>query len=378
MENENNEEKKAHIYEIDFLRAITVFSVVTIHSFASTSFLYKSTFATDLIALFIHILHYNREIFVFVTGLVLTYVYYHRKFSTLKFWSKRLLFIFVPYVAWSIVYVKINNPTLHLDQLFSLFWNDLWTGNASYQLYYILLTLQYYLIFPFFLWFIKKIDKHPLIVLSTSFALQIIMIYFDFTYLQRGPLTHLPIVKNFITPYQDRLFIIYQFYFVFGAIVAIYMDKSYKLIQKYGKFLPWIVIISLLCFSFYFFHQLRIKDPLSYALGVLQPSVVIFSTVIIVFFAWLSTLWVKKKQFFRLIKGISDVSFGIFFVHVLILTYIIQKILPILPPTIPILERIILVDLATFISSVIICLLLIRTKFLSWTIGRAAVKRSRN
>ena len=87
MENEKNEEKKAHIYEIDFLRALTVFSVVTIHSFSAASFLYSdSTGATDMIALFIHILHYNREIFIFVTGLVLTYVYYNRSFSAIKFW----------------------------------------------------------------------------------------------------------------------------------------------------------------------------------------------------------------------------------------------------------------------------------------------------
>jgi peptidoglycan/LPS O-acetylase OafA/YrhL len=217
MENENNEEKKAHIFEIDFLRAITVFSVVTIHSFASMSYLYsKNPQATKMIALFIHLLHYNREIFIFVTGLVLTYVYYHRPFSAVRFWSKRLLFIFVPYVLWTIIYILINNTKLPTDKYLSLFWTDLLTGNASYQLYYISLALQYYALFPFFLWFIKKVSKYPLTILIISFIIQISMIYFDFTFLQKGPLVQTSIVKNFLSPYQDRLFFSYQFFFIAG------------------------------------------------------------------------------------------------------------------------------------------------------------------
>lgn len=374
MENEKNEEKKAHIYEIDFLRAITVFSVVTVHAFTSTAYLYSgSIFATDMIALFTHALHYNREAFTFVTGLVLTYVYYHRSFSAGKFWSKRLLVIFIPYVLWSLFYVKINNNTLGFNNYLSLFWTDLITGNASYQLYYILLALQYYAIFPFFLWFIKKFKNHLLAVLLISFAIQLVTIYLDFTYIQKGPLTQLPIVNSFLTPYQDRLFISYQFFFVFGAIVAVYMDKAYKFLEKHGRLIPWFGLVSLFFFAFYFLHQLHIES-MSYALSALQPSVVLYSIVAIIFFSWLSTIWVKEKKMFKLVKAISDTSFGIFFVHVLILNYLIQKILPLLPVSIPIWEKMILIDLTTFIASIIVCLLLIRTKYLSWTIGHAAKK----
>ncbi|HSX09149.1 MAG TPA: acyltransferase [Candidatus Saccharimonadales bacterium] len=368
MENENNEEKKAHIYEIDFLRAITVFSVVIIHTFASCAFLYsRSTFGTDAIALFIHLLHYNREIFVFVTGLVLTYVYYHRAFSPFKFWSKRLLFIFIPYILWSLIYVWINNSLNN-------FWMDILTGNASYQLYYISLALQYYLLFPFFLWFIKKISHHPIAVILISFILQVAMIYFDFAYLQKGPLTQTSFVKNVIIPYQDRLFITYQFFFIAGSIVAIYMNKIYAFVKNYGRLLSIIFAITFLCYSIYFLHQLH-TESMTYALSVLQPSVIFYSIAVIPFFSWLSILWVGKKKLFRLIKGISDTSFGIFFVHVMILTYFIQHVIPIMPAEVPTLEKIIFTSLMTFILSLIICLILLRIPFLRWTIGRGGQKR---
>ncbi len=376
METEPNEEKKSHIYEVDFLRALTVFSVVAIHSIASTSYLYSSSFlATRYTALFIHLLHYNREIFVFVTALVLTYVYHQRSFSTKKFWGKRLLFIFVPYVLWSFIYVKLNNPTLPLGSYLSLSAYDVLTGNASYQLYYILLALQYYAIFPFFLRFIKKIGKHPLTVLCISFIIQVSMIYIDFTYFQKGTFTNLPFINQFFLPYQDRLFITYQFFFVFGAIVALYINTSYQLIRKYGPFLIWPIIVVLSCYALYFFHQLNIKEPMSYALTVLQPSVIIYSTCIIPFFAWISTVWAKKKKMFGCIKAISDASFGIFFVHVLILNYVIQKLVPILQPTVPIVEIMITTVILTFTSALLLSHILLYIPFLGWTVGRGRKKR---
>lgn len=222
MDSQKNEEKKAHIFEIDFLRAITVFSVVTIHTFSSTTFLYpKNQFITDMLNLFIHALHYNREMFVFVTGLVLTYVYYHRQFSATKFWSKRLLVIFIPYALWTLLYVFVNRTEMD-------FWLDILTGGASYQLYYILLAMQYYVLFPFFLWFIKKVSNHPVSVLIISLIIQLLMLYFDFTYVQKGALSHVHFIKFYILPYQDEFFITYQFFFVLGSIVGIHFNKIYR------------------------------------------------------------------------------------------------------------------------------------------------------
>ena len=99
---------RAHIYEIDLIRTITVFSVVTLHSLASTQFLLPNESSLDLINLVIHIIHYNRMMFMFLTGLVLTYAYFGRPFSAKRFWKRRTLLIFIPYVFWSVIYVKLT------------------------------------------------------------------------------------------------------------------------------------------------------------------------------------------------------------------------------------------------------------------------------
>jgi surface polysaccharide O-acyltransferase-like enzyme len=159
---DTNIQKRAHIFEIDLLRAITIFSVVALHSFADTSNLFaKSLQSIKLLALFVHYLHFNREMFIFVTGLVLTYAYYKRPFSLKKFWFRRTVFIVIPYIFWSLIYVKVNNYNLDLWSYIKLSYFDILSGNASYQLYYILLAIEFYLIFPAFLWFLKKIHNFP-------------------------------------------------------------------------------------------------------------------------------------------------------------------------------------------------------------------------
>lgn len=367
---QDTSQKPTHIYEIDFLRAVTVFSVVTIHSVSATLFIYsydaRATFITNFI---IHVLHYNREMFIFVTGLVLTYVYYYRNYSVKKFWFKRVLLIFIPYVAWSLIYIKIKNPTLNGDDFFKLFWYDVYSGSASYQLYYILLALQFYAIFPFFLWFIRKVSKYPFIVLLLSFFIQMDLISLDFTYLQTG--NHHGNIMNWILKYQDRIFLLYQFFFVAGAFAAIYINKCFQLLKKYGMLSPFLCIVEVIGLQFLFDYQINTQhESYKYTMSVLQPSIVPLSIIVIVFSFWLSTLWAKKQRLFGLIKAISDTSFGIYFIHVLILDYVIHTILPMLPSDIPGIWQMTFATLTTFISSLGICLLLLRIPFLSWTIGR--------
>jgi len=106
------------------------------------------------------------------------------------------------------------------------------------------------------------------------------------------------------------------------------------------------------------------------ATSVLQPSVALYSTVVLIFFFYLAYLWAKRRKLYSLIKIISDTSFGIYFVHVLMLTYIAQYLLPLMSHSIPVPIKMITVLLIAFTLSVIFCFILLKIPFLSWTIGR--------
>src|SRR5579875_3706081 len=90
---------KNYLYEVDLMRGCTAFTVVAIHSLSSAALLLSSNAA--LIALIGHLFHYNRELFIFISGLVLTYRYFDdHTFSKKRFWWSRFITIFIPYALW--------------------------------------------------------------------------------------------------------------------------------------------------------------------------------------------------------------------------------------------------------------------------------------
>jgi poly(3-hydroxybutyrate) depolymerase/surface polysaccharide O-acyltransferase-like enzyme len=363
-------QKRIHIYEIDLIRAITVFSVVAIHTLAYTNTLFKSKTAFDWINIFGHMLHYNREMFVFVTGLVLTYVYFNKPFSAKKFWLKRFTFVLIPYILWSIFYVIINHPDQSILYYSKLSAWDVLTGDASFQLYYILLALQFYALFPLFLLLLRKIAKYPWKSMIISFVIQIIFLYVDFHFLQYH-VSKAPHWQQAFVKFQDRIFLLYQFFFVLGAFAAIYLSAMQKFFVKYGKYVILLFLAASALFVWYSYKQLFIwHEQLMYATSVLQPSVVLYSTVVILFFAYLSVLWEKRKPFYKMIRVIAESSFGIYFVHVLALSIITTSLLPYIPSSVPVLLRIALVLLLAFSASTVFCWILLKTSWLSWTIGK--------
>lgn len=362
---------REYLHEIDLVRAITVFSVVAIHTLSYTSFLVTKQSSIHFLNLIIHLLHYNREMFMFVTGLVLTYVYFSRPFSAKRFWLRRALFVLIPYLLWTLIYVIINNPGKNLMEYIQLFLLNSLTGDASFQLYYILLSLQFYLLFPLYLLFLKRVIHHPWLTLGISFVVQMVFLYIDFHYLQTGKI-HLSKSVQTLVHYQDRIVFVYQFFFVLGSFAAVYMSYARTFILQYGRWLLAFFVGGVILYSLYYYTQLNMMHlSIQTATTVLQPSVVLYSIVIIFFFMWLATLWSEKVPWYKLIKLISDTSFGIYFVHVLIISLTMQFVLPLVPGFVPVVGKILFVLLLAFSFSVLFCSLLLKTPYLSWTIGKA-------
>jgi surface polysaccharide O-acyltransferase-like enzyme len=149
------------------------------------------------------------------------------------------------------------------------------------------------------------------------------------------------------------------------------MENAYRFLKKHGRLLPSIFLLTLLCYAVYFDFQINNQnDAFTYALSVLQPSVMIYSTIVIIFFSYLSTLWVKKQSFMPIIKMVSDASFGIFFVHVLILNLLVSYALPLISPVLPPLLTVSYITFATFFLSICVCVFIMKIPYLRWAIGR--------
>src|SRR2546421_8192909 len=237
MNAKNDQQARPYIYELDLMRPVTAVTVIAVHVLAFTLFLNKTTAGMQVQYGIITSVHLTREVFMFITALALTYVYFGRPFSGKRFWVRRSIGVLVPYCIWSIAYTWVNTSQHSPAAFAKLALFNILTANASYQLYYILLTLQLYLVLPLFLLFLKHIKQHPWRALSISFALQVLLMYADYRYLQQGTLASSG-VWQVVAAYQDRFLLTYQFYFILGGLAALYLKQARAFVLSHGK---WIV-----------------------------------------------------------------------------------------------------------------------------------------
>jgi surface polysaccharide O-acyltransferase-like enzyme len=132
--------RRPHVHELDRLRIVTALSVVIVHVLMFTMYVEHSPLSIDAQNAFVANSYYTRELFMFVTGSALVYVYFGKPFNWRYVWKRRGIGVFMPYTLWSVIYTVVNNRG-HPWQWYvrpSLF--NFATGSASYQFYYILMT----------------------------------------------------------------------------------------------------------------------------------------------------------------------------------------------------------------------------------------------
>src|SRR3989475_9590967 len=372
------EQTRPYIYELDLLRAVTAVTVVAVHVLSGTTMLNHTQAGLQVQnGIFISV-SVTRDVFMFITALALAYVYFGRPFSGKRFWAKRSIGILVPYCIWSIAYTWVNTSQHSPAAFAKLALLNILTGNASYQLYYILLTLQLYLVLPLFLLFLTHIKHHPWRALSMSFALQVLLMYADYRYLQQGTLASSG-VWQVVAAYQERFLLTYQFYFILGGLAALSLQQERAFVLRHGKWIVGGFVLALAALWVHFLLQVDVyHESLYYATSVLQPMMTFYSPAIIMLLCWLACRWASRTdqqghpKGYRFWRTLSDASFGIYLVHVFILTALLQWVVPLMPEAWPVALRVFFTWFLTAGGAAAISILLMKTPVLSHLVGRSA------
>ena len=371
------EQTRPYIYELDLMRPVTAVTVVAVHVLSGTAMLNHTQAAMQVQSGIFISVHMTREVFMFITALALTYVYFGRPFSGKQFWAKRSIGVLLPYCIWSIAYTWVNTSQHSPGAFAKLTLFNILTGNASYQLYYILLTLQLYLVLPLFLLFLKHIKQHPWRALSISFALQVLLMYADYRYLQQGTLASSG-VWQVVAAYQDRFLLTYQFYFILGGLAALSLQQERAFVLRYGKWIVSGFVLALAALWVHFLLQVDVyHESLYYATSVLQPMMTFYSPAVIMLLCWLACRWASRTdqqghpKGYRFWRILSDASFGIYLVHVFILTALLQWGVPLMPEAWPVALRVFLTWFLTAGGAAAITILLMKTPVLSYLVGRS-------
>ena len=374
-----------HLYEVDVIRVVTALCVIGVHVVA-----FALLGTTGPVGEFVQYavkssLHFTREIFLSISAFVLVVVYGKRTLSAGTFWKKRGIGVLFPYVAWTYFYEQQKTNGMHLSpiQWTGGFLLDLVTGKASYQLYFILLTLELYLILPWFLRFIKRFGSHPWRLLALSFALQMVLFVWDFNYAQLPPFSNTT-VGHLINVYQDNFLPVYQFYLILGALAALHLEQLRAFVIRHGVWTIAALALSLALLLGNLWYQTYVTHlGLDYGSSVFQPAMPLYALSVSVFLYWLAYRWSISRapgppRGYKVWGLLSDISFGIYLLHVYILNRALIGFLGSLPSAWPAALRIFLLWVFVAGLTCVICTVMLYTPGLSRLIGRpCALPRDR-
>lgn len=368
---------RSHLHELDLIRIITALGVVGVHVAYYSAFLNTTATGAAIQHGVESSLHFTREIFMFTTAFVLVYAYAGKPFALKTFWRKRGIGVVLPYIAWTVLYVWLSAPQQPLPRLAASSALDTLTGNASYQLYYILLTIEFYLIFPLFLRILPFLDRHRWKALAISGVLELALMAVDYHTLQLPAVLATP-TGRFLSAFQDRFVLVYQFYFVLGGLAALHLETVRAWVLRHGTLLVGGFALALAGF---WGHYLLAIGPLgesvTYAKSVLQPVMVVYSIAVLGLLGWLACRWAMARTKAGVPRGartwqtLADASFGVYLIHPVFLTMALSYLVPRLPAAWPVAARVAIVWIFVAGSTVLLSVALMRTPILSRLVGRS-------
>jgi peptidoglycan/LPS O-acetylase OafA/YrhL len=304
--------KAEHLYEIDVVRILTFACVIGVHV---DSFTVASTDVPlyGLLAL----MHFTREVFFALSSFVLIYSYLRKPVPLRKFWPRRFLLVGVPYVVWSAIYFWSNYlhaPGGTVSAAFGRFMMDLLTGTAWFHLYFLLVTMQVYLLVPVIVWLIRKTRKHHTLLLVISAVLQLFLLG---VYMYRPQ-------WNLWSGYGGQFFVSYQFFIILGAVTADHHRALLDWVRGHRRLIALITgLAALLTIGVFLLQHALLGYSYSKAATPLQPVEMVWSVAVGLGILAIGSFWAERRRpGGRLAKAIefgSDRSFGIFLSHPMVL-----------------------------------------------------------
>lgn len=294
---------------MDFIRATAALSIIAIH--VTANYVYVSRMAYYLN----QFVRFAVPIFILISGLLLfaSNTEYKGVKGYFTFLSRRLKKVFIPYLIWSFIYIIYNLRndlgSIWLDKGAFLLESakKLLYGSAHAHLYFVVIIIQLYLLFPLLSYLMKR---WPRLVLALSFIITL--------YYQTG--VYLYIMRIIKFPYfllpNYEFFPTWIFFFVFGMYVAGNMEYWKNKLQ--GKVLPlfaiWAASYALLLIDS------RFTGTFS---SSMKPSIMLYCiTTFLLMYSFFQLLKDKSHIILKSLDWLSVQSYLIYLCHLLVLNAI--------------------------------------------------------
>jgi peptidoglycan/LPS O-acetylase OafA/YrhL len=304
-------------YEADVVRLLTFVCVIGVHA-VTMVMNPESAVAGAGVAL----LHFTRGTFFVLSAFVLCYVHGPEGVRVRSFWPRRFLYIGVPYLVWTVVYWwTATGPVPQSGDLGEL-GLALMTGTGYYHLYFLMVSMQLYLLFPALLWLVRRTTGHHLALFLTSGIVELGLL--AVTHWPRWPGAWLTLQAN-----AEALSPMYQFYFVAGALAAVHHERLLTWVVDHPRAVVGLVLTTGVLHVAVYAVQLAASGSTARAYDPLQPSVVPWTLAVSLGLYALGCRYARNRRagsrLGRFVDEAALVSFGVFLVHPLFLDVLLGR-----------------------------------------------------
>ena len=310
---------------IDYLRGLAMLGVIGIHTGAYS--LSNPHVNLGLFAALEIVTRFCVPIFFFISafGLFLNHSL-TAEFSYWRFMTRRIQTVLWPYLTWSLIYM-LHYTWYYNDQ--SLWATDkllncLFFGFASYQLYFLVILLWFYALFPLWRKLTLRMLNNPLPPLCIILVLQIAFNYYS-SYLLKFHFAS-AFLNQWVDNRMSFLCLHYVFIFLLGAICAVRYQDFIQLLQRWKTtvLIGFLLTLSGMLSAYYYYIGIRGVGP-EYAVNVvhqLSPIGVLYTLA--------ATLFVFDRLrapdlpagLRRLFGALGQHSYVIFLIHPLVMHYL--------------------------------------------------------
>lgn len=284
---------------IDVMRGLACFMVLVIH--VTSQYLvspgkevYRMVFAA-----------YNTyagtavALFIFISAFSLTLGYGHRTIDYPYFLKRRLSKVALPFILWSLFYALAFNRGLLLSMKG---WLGFSLGYSMYHLYYVVIILQLYALYPLLLWLHRKLPQ----------GLPTLLLIIGGIWAQRQGL------QLGSWAISDRFFLTYSGYFSLGIYAGLNKAAYFAFLEKhFSKLFPLWLGVGALASLEVFSQYSSLLPAQSYFMG---HRYLVFA-ILTIFFVSAFASWLSghRSSFGQSLKGLletySGLSMDVYFAH---------------------------------------------------------------
>jgi peptidoglycan/LPS O-acetylase OafA/YrhL len=302
--------RHAHLDAVDLVRVLTIALVIGVHALAILP-------ATATLGAFTIVFHTSREVFFLLTGFVLVHAYGRGAVRWRSFWRRRYVPVLAAYLAWSAVYFFVNDfqgRSLTSPSTLRDFATALLVGSAGYHLYFLLVSMQIYLLTPLLRRLLAWTRNHHVALLVACAGFQVL-----FTLAVQRGWTLGPVLTQWLHG-PDAVLPSYLLFVVAGGVAAWHAEALLDWTRRHLAAATGISAVSVAATLGTYALQLHSGQSPTDAGAVFQPAVALESLGIAWGFLAAGLRWTARgTPLRRIVMAASDASFGIYLVHPLLL-----------------------------------------------------------